>query len=108
MEVERGPDEDGSAGKGAAIGELHGVEAVVHDREAHDEAVDDADSSCVQRRPLVGGERIGMGEEDDVIRPLTDQEGVLHSRRIRAEDAEGLLGLARSLDSELVVVGICT
>ena len=89
--VERGPDEDGSAGKGAPIGELNGVEAVVHDREARDKAVDDTDSSCVQRRPLIGGERIGVGEEDDVRRPLTDQEGVLHCSRIRAEDSERLI-----------------
>ena len=49
------------------------------------------DSACVQRRPLVGGERIGVGEEDDVVRPLPDQEGVLHCSRIRAEDAERLV-----------------
>jgi len=38
---ERRSDEDCGAGDGAAVGELHGVQAIVDDREPRDTTVDD-------------------------------------------------------------------
>ena len=75
--VEGRPDEDRGAGNGTTVGELDGVEAVVDDREAVDETLDDPDPARVERSPLGGGDGGGVREEDDVVRPLPEQVRVV-------------------------------
>ena len=71
-----GPDEHRGARDDAAVGEFDAAQPVVLDDEPRDDAVLDADAAGVELAPFVVGELVGVGEEDDVVGPLPDEQGV--------------------------------
>jgi hypothetical protein len=68
-------------GDDAAFGQLDALELVVSDDEPGDGALDDADATGGQQLALGRADGVGVGEHDDVGRPLPDQQGVLDGLR---------------------------
>jgi hypothetical protein len=75
---------------GAAI-ELDALELVVVDDESRDCAVDDADATGGQVLALLGVDGAGVGEQDDVGRPLPHQQRVLDSLGGAPKHPDGLV-----------------
>ena len=70
------PDEHRSPRHDLAGLELDAAQLVVLDDEAGDGFVDDADGAGDELFALVGGQGGAVGEEHDVVGPLTDEVGV--------------------------------
>jgi hypothetical protein len=85
-----GPHEDSSPIDDAPIGELDSGESVVLDDQSGDRTVDDADRAGDQRLAVTLGQVPAVGEEHDVVGPLSYEVGVSDRLRGPADDAEGL------------------
>jgi len=98
---ERGAHEDRAAGDGAAVREPYAGEPVVGDDQSLDLALDDAHRPGLELLALGRCHRSGVGEVDDVVGPLPDQQRVGHRVAGAAQHPEWLV-------ADLVTVAVGT
>lgn len=84
-------DEDRGSRDHATVGQLDAGQPVRLDHQPGDLALDDANTARLQLRLFRRGQVVGVGEEDDVLAPLTDQLRMLDRAGMRTEHSDGLI-----------------